>query len=172
MKKCFLLGVALLFGTAVSFAQDKDSEFDFASMPADTVAMINFLNLDSIADDTDVIANDIGNFKLYPTENFYTFLKLNTQTGQVYQLQYSVGDGDSGEWTVNDKCLNLDGNLQNGRFELYPTHNMYNFLLLDKKTGSVFQVQWAMNEKNRGLVNWISVPDDVSSFDYFRISVF
>lgn len=34
--------------------------------------------------------------------------------------------------------------------------NMYNFLLLDKSTGMVAQIQWPMNEEHRGLVKIIS----------------
>jgi hypothetical protein len=39
-----------------------------------------------------------------------------------------------------------------GRFTLYPTENIYNFLLLDQIVGSVYQVQWSMEEKGRAII--------------------
>jgi hypothetical protein len=39
-----------------------------------------------------------------------------------------------------------------GRFKLFPTENIYNFLLLDQIGGSVYQVQWSFELKNRGIV--------------------
>ena len=35
---------------------------------------------------------DIERYKIYPTENIYTFLKLDTATGKIWQLQISLGD--------------------------------------------------------------------------------
>lgn len=40
-------------------------------------------------------------------------------------------------------------NEKNGRFFLYPTSNMYNFILLDQIDGRTWQVQWSTEEKNR-----------------------
>jgi hypothetical protein len=39
-----------------------------------------------------------------------------------------------------------------GRFTLYPTENMYNFLLLDQIDGYVYQVQWSMTKDYRGVI--------------------
>ena len=36
-----------------------------------------------------------------------------------------------------------------GRFELYPTQNMYTFILLDTKFGYTYQVQWSTNPDQR-----------------------
>ena len=96
------------------------------------------------------------NYKLYPTENMWTFLKLDTRTGKVWQVQYSVNSDNYGEVVVNDWDLTYGENDKAGRFELYPTKNIHNFLLLDKKDGIVVQVQWSMNADNRGLINIIS----------------
>ena len=38
------------------------------------------------------------------------------------------------------------------RFELYPTQNMYQFLLLDKNFGSMWHVQWGLDSKKRWIV--------------------
>lgn len=34
-------------------------------------------------------------------------------------------------------------------FELYPTQNMYQFLLLDKTNGRAWHVQWGMEDTKR-----------------------
>ena len=36
-----------------------------------------------------------------------------------------------------------------GRFELYKTQNMYNFILLDTLEGGVWQVQWSIEKDKR-----------------------
>ena len=41
---------------------------------------------------------------------------------------------------------------QNGRFFLYPTKNIYNFILLDQIDGRTWQVQWSYDENKRIIV--------------------
>ena len=41
---------------------------------------------------------------------------------------------------------------KNGRFFLYPTQNVWNFILLDQLDGRVWQVQWSIEEKNRMVI--------------------
>ena len=97
-------------------------------------------------------------YKLYPTENMWTFLELETFTGKIWQVQYSVS-GDRFKVPVNSVDLSFDftGDLQYaGRFELYSTQNMYNFLLLDRENGQIWQVQWSLDPDNRGLVGAIN----------------
>jgi hypothetical protein len=97
-------------------------------------------------------------YKLYPTENIWTFLELETFTGKIWQVQYSVS-GDRFKVPVNSVDLSFDftGDLQYaGRFELYSTKNMYNFLLLDRENGQVWQIQWSTDPDNRGLVGAIN----------------
>ena len=97
-------------------------------------------------------------YKLYPTENMWTFLELETFTGKIWQVQYSVS-GDRFKVPINSVDLSFDftGDLQYaGRFELYSTQNMYNFLLLDRENGQVWQVQWSLDADKRGLVGAIN----------------
>ena len=97
-------------------------------------------------------------YKLYPTENMWTFLELETFTGKIWQVQYSVS-GDRFKVPVNSVDLSFDftGDLQYaGRFELYSTQNMYNFLLLDRENGQVWQIQWSTDPDKRGLVGAIN----------------
>ena len=98
------------------------------------------------------IMNDCPAYELYRTDNMWTFLKLETSTGKIWQVQYAVGDGDAFQIVLNDISLAFDGMETAGRFKLHPTDNMYNFLLLDTHTGSVWQAQWSQNPDNRGVI--------------------
>ena len=85
---------------------------------------------------------ELFRFKLYPTDNMWTFIKLDTRSGKMWQVQYSVkGDDYRFEIPLNTTVLATDST--NGRFELYPTQNMFNFILLDKTGGETWQVQWS-----------------------------
>lgn len=96
---------------------------------------------------------DVARFKLFPTQNIWTFLKLDTQTGQIWQVQFSIGDDDKRfECVLNPNPLIADVKKVNGRFELYPTQNIYNFILLDKVNGKSWQVQWSFDAGNRGIL--------------------
>lgn len=98
------------------------------------------------------IMNDCPTYELYRTDNMWTFLKLETSTGKIWQVQYAVGDGDAFQVVLNDISLAFDGMETAGRFKLHPTDNIYNFLLLDTHTGSVWQAQWSQNPDNRGVI--------------------
>jgi hypothetical protein len=81
-------------------------------------------------------------FRLFKTTNTWNFLELDTQTGKVWQVQFSVGDRDERmKLEVRPEIAATGG--KPGRFTLYPTRNMYNFILLDQDTGKTWQVQWS-----------------------------
>lgn len=146
MKKLlFILFAIIISGQEFAFAQEIEAD----SLQT-TLSEKDILTL--VASNT----RSEENYKLYPTENMWTFLKLDTRTGKVWQLQYSVNSDNYGEVVVSDWDLTHGENDKAGRFELYPTKNIHNFLLLDKKDGIVLQVQWSMNADNRGLINIIS----------------
>ena len=90
-------------------------------------------------------------YKIYKTENMYNLLKLDTATGRVWQVQYGMNKyAKPMETPIDDRSLLLSTeNVFSGRFELYPTNNMYTFILLDTELGSVWQVQWSTNPKQR-----------------------
>ena len=73
----------------------------------------------------------VERYKLFPTQNMWTFIKLDTQTGQMWQLQYSVND---------DK----------GRFEYDLNPNA--LVVNDKIDGKAWQVQWSFDEENRAVL--------------------
>jgi hypothetical protein len=87
-------------------------------------------------------------FKLYKTNNMYTFLRLDTATGKIKQFQWSLKSEEEGYVTINDEDLSFLSP-QNGTFELYPTENMYQFLLLDKSWGRMWHVQWGFKSSER-----------------------
>ena len=101
-------------------------------------------------------ANDNEIFKLYPTQNIWTFLKLDTRNGQIWQVQYSINDNEKRfAAPLNTILLINDMETSAGRFILYPTQNMYNFILLDQVDGRMWQIQWSLEENNRGIVDEI-----------------
>ena len=79
----------------------------------------------------------------------YTFIKLDTRNGKMWQVQWSTKGRDYRfETTLSDISLVNKDEEKNGRFFLYPTTNIYNFILLDQIDGRVWQVQWG-NEGER-----------------------
>ena len=118
------------------------------------VAMLSVLVSFCQAKQTDVIVKDTVNvYKLDPTKNIWTFIKLNTSNGQMNQVHFSLNDSqEQGELILSIQRLAFGKDAVNGRFELYPTENMYNFILLDKIDGRTWQVQWSYDFKNRGIV--------------------
>jgi hypothetical protein len=91
-------------------------------------------------------------YSLYPTQNIFTFLKLNTRNGKIYQVQFDVSDDNRMESILNIKSLVSIDAEKDGRFRLYPTMNMYNFILLDQIDGRTWQVQWSIDVANRVII--------------------
>lgn len=82
-------------------------------------------------------------YRLFATKNMYTFIKLDTRNGQMWQVQWSVeGSEYRFETTLSDISRVNKEEEKNGRFFLYPTTNIYNFILLDQIDGRAWQVQW------------------------------
>ena len=92
----------------------------------------------------------IPRYKMYKTENIYNLLKLDTATGRVWLVQYRLGSTESMTVAVDNTSLLWDDEIARaGRFELYETNNMYQYILLDTETGRTWQVQWDTEPKNR-----------------------
>lgn len=98
------------------------------------------------------VAQEALIYELFETRNVWTFIKLDTRNGKMTQVHYAL-DSESyrGEVELNTKSL-IKGEGKPGRFTLYPTQNMFNFILLDKVSGSTYQVQWSMKEDTRMVV--------------------
>jgi hypothetical protein len=92
-------------------------------------------------------------YKLFPTENIWNFLKLDTRNGRVWQVQWTMDENSfEGEAELNNRPLVSSDQEKNGRFTLYPTRNVYNFLLVDQISGKIWQVQWSTDSSNRFIV--------------------
>lgn len=90
-------------------------------------------------------------YKLYKTSNIHIFLKLNTANGKIDLVQWSLDSDNEGSSTINNEDLRFlkFGNEINGTFELYPTDNMYQFMLLDTIMGRMWHVQWGFKASER-----------------------
>ncbi len=86
-------------------------------------------------------------FRLFRTQNIFNFLKLDTRTGQVWQLQWSAEADQRFVNAINLKSL-ADGK-KAGRFTLYPSSNIFTFLLLDQEDGRQWQIQWGLDPDKR-----------------------
>ena len=149
MKRLLTLIVAFLLLSLSAFSQN--------FYPRDSIRAEGWSQKDSIQTHFLYRQNQKAapRYRLYPTENVWTFLRLETSTGRIWQVHFSVGDSSVRTTrpvnTVNLGLIYGSGDEYNGRFELYKTENIYNFLLLDTDSGLVWQVQWSFNADNRGI---------------------
>lgn len=90
-------------------------------------------------------------YRLFSTRNKWTYIKLNTRNGQMWQVQYSLEDNNREDPLSLITRVSKEEE-KNGRFFLYPTQNIYNFILLDQLDGRVWQVQWSIEEKSRMVI--------------------
>lgn len=104
----------------------------------DTLIMINNQLLEHI----DIDLSLKNRFKLYPTDNLYTLLELDSKTGKIKQVQWSLDSDSEGTFTINNEDLSYGMGYGSDSFELYPTKNMYQFILIDKTDGRKWHVQW------------------------------
>ena len=90
-------------------------------------------------------------YRLFTTKNKWTYIKLNTRNGQMWQVQYSLEDHNREDPLSLITRVSKEDE-KNGRFFLYPTQNIYNFILLDQLDGRVWQVQWSIEAKNKMVI--------------------
>ena len=140
MKKLILL---LLFIPLVSFGQD--------TIPA--------IPLQPLIKTVPTLKTEVPEkYKLYPTDNTYNHLMLDTASGAIWQVQWSTESETRFKTVISLETLVprddyewLD-DLPAGRFKLYPTKNTYTFLLLDVKLGRTWQVQWSFEANERFII--------------------
>lgn len=102
--------------------------------------------------DGEVFIKSTDRYKLYPTPNTYNFIQLDTKTGIIYRVQWNLDSDKRLLKVVNPNRLISEYDEQvNGRFEVVLTENLYNFILLDKINGRVWQCQWNFDVNK----NWI-----------------
>ena len=117
----------------------------------DTLLTINNMLLEQIEIDSSLK----GRFKLYKTENMFNFLELDTKTGKIKQVQWSLDEKNEGSSVINNVDLSWGTGYGSGSFELYPTSNIFQFILIDKTNGRKWHVQWGIENAKR----WIRYID-------------
>ena len=90
-------------------------------------------------------------YRLYPTKNMWNFIKLNTRNGKMWLVQYDVEGDNRMETILHILPLVMKSEEKNGRFALYATKNIWNFILLDQIDGRTWQVQWSLDPENIGI---------------------
>ena len=97
--------------------------------------------------------NPDATFRVFRTQNIFTLLKLDTRTGQVWQLQWSLDANNRFTVPINEAALlpKQVTNFKPGRFTLTPTANIHTFVLLDAEDGRTWQIQWG-DEGHRTIV--------------------
>jgi len=90
---------------------------------------------------------DTPRFKMIETDNFHILLKWDTRTGKTWMVQYSLPDTPALENFIPRSNIITEEEGWNGRFELYPTKNMFNFIMVDTYNGNTYQVQWGTDSE-------------------------
>lgn len=104
---------------------------------------------------------EIPRFKTYHTENIWTTLLLDTQTGRLWQVQFSTSQkGEDGVVPIQTSVL--DNHSENGRFILSPTGNMWTFILTDSQNGALWHCQFGMKDDERFCQPLDLTPKDVA----------
>lgn len=115
--------------------------------------MISYAQNTSEIPSQNISTDDGVAYRLFSTKNMYTFIKLDTRNGRMWQVQWSTKGRDYRfQTTLSDINLVNKEEEQNGRFFLYPTTNIYNFVLLDQIDGRAWQVQWSLDAEGRMLI--------------------
>ena len=153
MKKVYLTFLLAISITAVKAQSDSISVKSDSTTIVKTETSILSPSDSVFFEFLDYVATDFAQrmhpeYKLYQTENTYNLIKLNTATGQLWQVQYGMGSSSTRmEVPIDDICLSLFS--YPGRYELYPTKNIYTFILLDTEEGYTYQVQWNTDPNKR-----------------------
>ena len=106
-------------------------------------------------------------FRLFETQNMWNFLLLDTRYGHVWQVQFSVQEDTESFMIELPLTQARTGRRKStaiappafpspkrstivpspGTFTLYPTQNMWNFLLLNQETGEMWQCQFGARSR-------------------------
>lgn len=89
-------------------------------------------------------------YRLYKTQNIWTLLMLDTRTGALWQVQWSIDTLKSARDVFPVNSIPLADTTDDDRFSLTVTDNIWTSILLDTKTGSVWQCQMSEVPQNRG----------------------
>ncbi|PKV52872.1 hypothetical protein ATE84_5002 [Aquimarina sp. MAR_2010_214] len=116
------------------------------------MTMTSFAQVEKNENVTSQNSLSAAKYRLFSTQNMWTFIKLNTRNGRMWQVQYDVKDSNRFETYLNILSLVDSEEEADDRFTLYPTQNIYNFILLDQLDGRVWQVQWSTKAEQRVII--------------------
>lgn len=97
-------------------------------------------------------------YRLFPTQNIYTFLRLDTQSGYIARIQWGLDRAHMVVSPLFTTCPGLNGGDHAGRYTLEPTQNIWHFLLLDQETGHIWEVQWSVDGNSDVCENLTNPP--------------
>lgn len=149
MKKIVFIFCLLFFQISVAQNQGRNIKTQQGKIieRIDTLVQTNNAWLENIELDLSLK----NRYKLYPTQNIYIFIQLDTKTGMIDLVQWSLDSDKEFSVPINTTDLTYGYGLGSGSFELYPTKNIYQFILLNKTNGFKWHVQWGFDSKD----NWI-----------------
>ena len=102
-------------------------------------------------------------YRFYQTDNIHNQLRLNTKTGEVYQIQ---NDGQS--FLIHRATT--PNNERTDRYTLFKTQNMWTYILLDKWTGKLWQCQYSTKGIDY-MGSWVINPYDLSNKESDRFTI-
>ena len=90
-------------------------------------------------------------YRLFDTTNINTLLALETSSGRVYQIHPGIGENAiKGIIAINSVDLSPESaSISDNRFTLYPTKNIFTFILVDQQNGRFWSVQWNYENEKR-----------------------
>jgi hypothetical protein len=87
-----------------------------------------------------------AHYRLFKTTNIWSFFKLDTRTGLIWQLHWGAEPSSRMITALNSKPLVSKAGERDGKFTLYRTTNIFNYLLLDQENGRTWQVHFDVTE--------------------------
>lgn len=142
MKRLFIFMLIML---PLAGCAQKKAKIDSIQIVRDSIMLAKVQLLEQIENDLSIK----NRYKLYQTENMYNLLELDTKTGKVKQVQWALKADEEDTFPINTEDLSSPYRYGPGTFELYPTKNLYQFILLDKTNGRKWHIQWGLNESHR-----------------------
>lgn len=91
-------------------------------------------------------------YRIFPTQSSKVFIKLDTRTGQMWQIHYGQDNNQRFVNNLNEQSLVKNTLEGNDRFTLAPTQLYFTFILLDHISGKTWQVEWSEDPQKRNVI--------------------
>jgi hypothetical protein len=108
----------------------------------------------------------VGNaqtYKLIQTDNIHNQLKLNSKTGEVFQIQ---DDGQS--WLIQ-KAITPNNEKPN-KYIIHKTKNLWTYILLDQFSGKLWQCQFSV-QGSEYIASWEINPHELSNTESNKFTI-